>query len=830
MHLFWQDIRYGARMLLKSPAFAIVGVLTLALGIGANTAIFSVVNTILLRPIPVKDPQQIYVLATEQNQSSAAAGAPYPLQITFSVPEYRDIQSQAADVYSDMIAYGIGLDGININGKAERILTQYVSGNFFTALGIKPALGRLILPSEGETAMADPVMVISYSYWQTRFAGDPGVVGKKVSVDGRPVTIVGVTPKEFTGLVPVANVVRGYMPLGMILIEGLPSDLMTNRQARYTMVMARIRRDVTPQQAQASLSVISHRLSQDYPKDDKDLSIQAFPELRARPMPDPKNLALIISGLFLCLTGLILLLACANVANILLVRATARSREMAIRTALGAARWRLIRQLLTESILLALLGGLVGLALGWFGSQAIGAIPMNSDLINAFTFAFDWHVFLFAFGAALLTGIVVGIVPAIRASRKNLSSILREGSRTLAGERQPFRNVLVIIQVGASLMLLIVAGLFTRSLFQAEQMHDLGFDPSHVLNLNMDPDEIGYNELEGREFYKNLLDRVRGLPGVESASICNTVPMSDMGTNQDALTIEGYQPPPGRPAPNVSYNAISTDYFKTLRIPLLRGRAFTDQDNTNNPFVAIINEAMARTFWPKSEPIGQHFIIGSDRNHSLEVVGVAKDSRFQGMTGPIAPYFYVPVFQHYSYNSLEALQIRTAGDPRSLVPEVERIIENLAPELPVFDVKTMAEALNSFNGLMFYKLGAVLAALFGVLGLVLAVVGVYGVISYAASQRTHEIGVRLALGAQRGDILKMIFTQGLGIVGIGVLMGVALALAASRVVGAFLTVSATDPLTYLSASFVLALVALLACYIPSRHAMQVDPMVALRYE
>jgi putative ABC transport system permease protein len=437
-------------------------------------------------------------------------------------------------------------------------------------------------------------------------------------------------------------------------------------------------------------------------------------------------------------------------------------------------------------------------------------------------------VFEFAFAAALLTGIIVGIVPAIRASRGNLAQILHEGGRGLVGGRHRVRNALVVAQVAGSLMLLIIAGLFTRSLGEAQRTN-LGFDPNHLVNFFMDPNEIGYNEAQGREFYKTLLARVRALPGVTSASTANSIPLGYVN-NGDAVIVEGYELPAGQPTPVLVYNTISPDYFQTLGIPMLQGRVFTDADDQNTQFVAIVNDAMAKKYWPNEDPIGRYFKIGAEPGHSIRVVGVAKDARYQGMTGPINPYFYVPVSQHFAVNTFAALQVRTAAAPESMIPEVERVIQSMAPDMPVFDVKTMTEALDTLNGLLIFQIGAVLAAALGILGLILALVGVYGVISFAASQRTHEIGVRMALGAQRWDVLKMIFGQGLVIVGIGLAVGLAAVLAASRVMGQFLIVSATDPLTYITVSALLALVALLACYIPARRAMNVDPMVALRYE
>ena len=815
-----QDVRYGLRMLAKSPGFTVAAILTLALGVGANATIFSMVNTLLLRPLPVQDPGQIQDLFPQQKNDT-------PL-VQFSIPNFRDIRSQSTGVYSDVIAHAYGIDGLAVNGKSDRVVTEYVSGNFFSMFGLRPALGRLLLPSEGETPMADPVIVLSYSYWRTRFGGSPGVVGKQVSVDGHSMTVVGVSPEGFTGINAFVSI-QGYMPLAMMLIGGYPADIVSNRQSRTVFVMARLKQGATIKKAQAELDVIGRRLSEQYPSENKDLSIQAFPEVRGRIGPDPKNRTLVASVLFQGLATLVLLLACANVANLLLVRATIREREMAIRAALGAERSRLISQLLTESVMLALGGGLAGLLLGKIGAWSIGSIPLGLDIATQPRFSFDWRVFTFGIAAALVTGIIVGIVPAVRASRGNLAQVLHEGGRTVAGGKQRLRNALVATEVSASLMLLIVAGLFTRSLKTTERLNDLGFDTDHVVNFSMDPNEIGYNTEKSLQFYKSMLSRVRELPGVESASIASSIPMGLYG-NQDSILIEGYEPPPGKPAPFMTYNAVSQDVLKTLGIPLLRGRAFTERDDQNAAYVAIVSEAMAKEYWPNQDPIGHHLRLGSEASHSIEVVGIAKNARFQGLTGPVQPYLLVPVWQHMATNTLETLQIRTVAAPEAMIPTIERALGDMAPRLPVFDVKTMKEGLNTLAGLLFYKIGAVLAAVFGVLGLALAIVGVYGVISYAASQKTHEIGIRMALGAQPEDILKLILRQGLVIVVVGLVLGVIAALAVGRVVGNFLTVSPMDPVTYLAVSALLTIVALVACYVPARRAMQVDPMVALRYE
>jgi predicted permease len=467
METLLQDIRHGLRVLRKSPAFTTVAMITLGLGIGANTTIFSMVNSFLLRPLPVHDPGRITTLTEMQKDGTN--------NNVFSVPEYRDIRNQTDDVLSDLLGYQFGMDGLTANAKTERILSNYVSGNYFSTLGLKPTLGRLILPSEGEVLGADPVMVLSYSFWKTRFAGDPEIVGKKVTLDGHPITVVGVGPKDFDGISSFLRC-QAFLPLGMAFIDGYPMDMMTNRKLQMVMLYGRLRPDVSLKTAQAKLALVERRFQQQYPDSHKNESLLILPELRSRPNPDPNNTMLLISGLFLGLATLVLLLACVNVANILLVRATVRGREVAIRAALGAAHIRLIRQLVTESVVLALAGGAAGIAIGLSGSSLLSALNIHVDNPVRLEFSFYWRIFGFALAIALATGVIIGLIPALRASRQDLRTVLHEAGRGVIAGRHRLRNVFVVAQVAGSLMLLIIAMLFTRSLSKAQQS-DLGFEP-----------------------------------------------------------------------------------------------------------------------------------------------------------------------------------------------------------------------------------------------------------------------------------------------------------------------------------------------------------------
>ena len=816
-----QDVRYALRMLRKSPGFTFAAILTLALGIGANAAIFSIVNSALLRPLPVPDPGQIVVLAS-QSHGGRLLGY-------FSYPNYLDIRNQSSAAFSDLAAYRTSFDGLGRKGQSERIFTSYVTGNFFTMLGIRPALGRLIQPSEGDVYRPDPVIVLSYAYWRSHFAGDPGIVGTKVLVDGHPVTVIGVAPKGFHGVFSFMET-QGYLPMSMALVGSeFSKSMLTDRAAGPLLVLARLKPGVSLAKAQSLLGVIARRLSGEHPKSDPSLSLSAYPQTLARPSPMLHNPIIGVAAFFLALAALVLVLACVNVANLLLARAASRRRELAVRAALGGSRGRLMNQLLTESLLLAFLGGGGGVLLGMWTCAAIQSVNLGTDLPVLFDFQFDWRVFLYAFAAAVFTGVLVGIVPALRASRVAPGAVLHEGGRSLTPGRQRLRSTLVVAQVAGSLMLLVVAGLFTRSLERVQHV-DLGFDSSHLLNLSMDPHEIGYSDAQGREFYQELLRRARSLPGVRSAAIAYNIPLRAYTASSAFIDVQGQTPPPGQLKPMVSFDTVSPGYFRTLRIPLDRGRTFTNSDDEKAEHVAVINEAMAKRFWPGEDPIGRKFRMSGGPEGGekwTEVVGVVRDSRMTKLTGPEAPYFFLPLTQMFI--SYETLQVRTAGPPAAMVRETRNLIARTAPGWAVFDVSTMNEALSG-SAVLLFRFGAVLAAALGLLGLILALVGVYGVTSYAAGQRTQEIGIRLALGARPWQILRMIFGQGALVVGVGLAIGLAGAFGAARVAGSFLIISPTDPLTFVAVPLALAAVALIACYVPARRAMRVEPTQALRYE
>jgi macrolide transport system ATP-binding/permease protein len=821
MGAFRQDIRYALRMLAKSPMLTVIIVLTLALGIGANTTIFGVVNGLLLRPLPVQSPNQIMILAGKLQGDTLGI-------FTLSYAQLVDFRKQS-DVFSDLFGSRPELGGLSIGGKANQFFYCHVTGNYFSTLGLQPAVGRLFLPTEGEAGGKDPYIVLGYSYWQKRFGGDAGIIGKQALIDGEEATIIGVAPKGFQGT-QFALDFDGYVPLNMMPAADA-ATFWSDRAARSLIVMGRLKTGVSLTKAQSSAKVVTGRLADQYPATDKGVEVRIIPERFARPQPfvNNDNIVPFIAGIFLLLAGLVLLLACMNVANILLVRATMRQREMAIRAAMGASRGRLIRQLLTESIVLALFGGVGGLALGQWAGGAIAALLPPSRFPILLDFSFDWRVFAYAMSAALLTGILMGVWPALRGGLADINAVLHSGGRsdTAGASRHRVRGVLVMAQVAGSLVLLIVAGLFVRTLMRAQHAY-LGFDADHVLNLTLDPKAMGYDETRTKTFYRDFEARARALPGVESASLAFSVPMGTVNDGS-AVYVEGHTLPPGQQPPVVIFNHVDAPYFDTMRVPLLRGRGFRENDDEHAPLVAVVDQTMAHQFWPNEDPIGKQFSLKSANGPWIEVVGVAADGKYVFIGWDKEAYFFVPLAQNST--SYRTLQLRTSVPPESLISVVQSQVRAMDPNMPVSDVETMRHSLSGGNGLFIFHVGAVLAAGLGLLGLTLAVVGVYGVVSFAASQRTREIGIRMALGANRRDILQLVLRQGLVLVIAGVVSGVVLAWALTRSMATLLVgVSPTDALTFSSATLLLAGIGLWACYAPARRAMQLDPMNALRYE
>lgn len=813
-----KTLKYALRLLVKQPAFALVTVITVAFGVSVNTAMFSVINSILLRPLSVPDPQQIVVMAEQGKGSASFSGV--------SRPDLVDFKNQSGSMV-DLAAYQFSMVGLSHQGTSGIAAIDYVTGNFFTMLGVKPEAGRLFSPEEGTTPGADPLIVLGYSYWQRRFHGDTAILGKTLVANGHALTVIGITEARFQGPSILAQT-DAYVPISMGTIANESSRFWTKRETRNLKVLGRLRPGVGLEQAEALLNTVSLRLARDYPDTDSGLVVRLFPERLARPEPTDSRRLPILGILFLLLSGTVLLVACVNVANIWMVRSVVRQRELAIRSALGALRRRLVRQSVTESIVLAVLGGLVGIILGAWACSLLEDIRLYIDFPLALNFSIDWRVFTYSLILALLTGLIVGIAPALQASRANISQILNHASKSVSSGRwqRSLRSMLVVGQIASSLVLLIVAGLFVRSLREAQHMY-LGFDPDRLLNVTMDAHQIGYNETQGAIFYRKLISQVRTVPGVESASLSFSVPFGFIHETTEIYP-EGHTLENGTRPPVIFYNTVDPAYFDNLRISLIRGRLFTEDDNESSPFVAIINETMARRFWPIDDAVGKRFAVtNSSPAILLQVIGIVKDGRYLDPTDDVQPYFFRPLAQQYV--SVRTLQIRTSVPPETMVPRIREIIQAMAPDLPTFDFRPMKEALNGLNGFFVFRLGAGLAAALGFLGLVLAVVGVYGLVSYDMSQRTQEIGIRMALGAQRSNILKMVLRQSLTVAAIGIAVGLVLAFAAGHAMKSlFVGVGAADPLTFIATSLLLGGITLLASAIPAWRVLHIDPSTTLR--
>ncbi|HEU0178227.1 MAG TPA: ABC transporter permease [Blastocatellia bacterium] len=827
MQTLWQDLRYGARMLWKQPGFTLIVALTLSLGIGANGVIFSLVNALLLRPLPVEKPSELAAIYTSDFSGGGLGVSSYP--------DYVDFRDRNR-VFAGLVAYQFPQPlSLNIDGTNERMFGEIVSGNYFSALGLKPSLGRGFLPEEDRTPGESAVAVISHKLWQTRFGGDPATVGRSVKINGHPFIIVGVAPEKYTGL--LRGFAADWWIPAMMIGQAVPgTEHLTKRDNRGFLVMGRLKPGVTLQQAQADFNSIAAQLYKEWPQDWENIrrqsrSVSVTPESEARLLPEMRMPIVIFMALLMSVAGLVLLIACANIANLLLARATARRKEIAIRLALGAGRWRLIRQLLTESVLLSMLGGMAGLLLAGWGADLLMAfrppfqIPVELDLQA------DWRVFVFMFGLSLLTGIVFGLTPALAASRPDVIASLKDetGAATTGGRTWRLRGALVVAQVALSLLLLICAGLFLRSLRNASSI-DPGFDADNLLALSMDLRLQGYDETRERNFTDQLLERVRALPGVVSASLTDRLPL-DLDGAWRGVTIEGYTPQPGE-STGINSSFVAPGYFETLRIPLLRGRTFQRQDGANAPGVALVNESFARRYWPGQSPLGKRIQMGAVRSGVndapyLTVIGIVKDGKYVSLGEEAAPFIYFNMAQNVGLSP--TLVVRTQGDPLNSLAAVRGEVAALDKNLPLYDVKTMRQHLGL--ALLPARLAGSVLGVFGMMALALAAAGIYGVMAYSVAQRTREIGIRMALGANARDVLRLVTRQGMTLVAIGMAIGLTSALALTQLLKSLLLgVSSTDPLTFAVIALLLIAVALLACWIPARRATKVDPMIALRCE
>jgi predicted permease len=809
-----QDVRYAVRMLFKSPSFTVLAILTLALGIGASSAIFGVVNGFYLRPLPGKDNANLVVIAIRHPGNSDPHGP--------SFVDYQDYRANS-NAFSEMAAYNMDFVGVRADNRSDRVFANYVTGNFFATLGLQPALGTLIFPGEPDKSPAPPALIISYPYWQQRFGGDPAIIGKTVNVNGKPLSIIGVAPQGFFGPYTPANI-SVFLPMGFA-----DADTLTARNHHGLNALARPRPGISRTQQRASLQLVANNLARAFPGTNKDITVSVIPERMARPQANASSTMPLVVTVFLAMVALVLVVTCVNLANLLLVRASGRAKELAVRAALGAGRARLVRQLLTESLLLSIVGGAAGAGIGWWLSRLASQIPFPGDTPLHADFSFDWRVFAAISVVVISCGLFAGLIPAWRASRTDVNESLREGGRSdsAGGSRSRLRGALVVAQVSGACIVLIVAGLFIRSLQSAEHA-DLGFHPNGVLLASVDLSQFGYDETRGAAFYREVISRARALPGVISATLSNSIPLGN-DNQSERVWKEGQESATPMQTAVIGLNVIDTDYFQTLGIPLLRGRDISARDTKTSLPVAIINEAMAKQLWPGQDPLGHHFHSGKADSPMVEVIGVAQNGKYGSVFDVADPYFYLP--QTQSYTARRVLQLKTSVPETSLAPEVERMIHSLDPDLPVYDVMTFDEALGGGNGFFLLRLGAIFAGSLGGLSLILSVIGVYGVISYVTGQRTHEVGIRMAIGAQRSDVLALVLRQGLTLVAIGLAIGLAFSFAATRVLSSLLyQISSIDPATFAGVSLLLVAVAAIACYLPARRATQVDPLIALRHE
>jgi putative ABC transport system permease protein len=810
MDALWQDIRFGFRMLMKNPGFAAVAVLTLTLAIGVNTAIFSMVNAVLLRPLPFIDPDRLVIVSeTARRDTVERRSASYP-----DFVDWRD-QNQ---VFEQIAAFDDASFALTVANEPERLRGEWVSASYFPLLGLNMTMGRTFLPEEDRTPDTHPVVIVSHSLWQRRFNADPNLIGKSLRVNDQDYTVVGIGPAGFNGLSSNAEF---WIPF-IMADAGTSDKSLPLRGRRWHEVIARLKPGISMGQAQAEMDTIARRLEQAYPATNKDRGVLLIPADEEFTGEFQSTLLVLLGAV-----AFVLLISCTNVANLLLARAASRHKEMAIRAALGASRWRVIRQLLTESTVLAGVGGGVGLLSAAWGVDAL--IALSPVTFPSFiSIGMDERVLVFTLGVSVLTGIIFGLAPAVGASKTDLNESLKEGGKgsTSGPQHRRARSVLVVTEVALALVLLVGAGLMIRSL-ERLRAFDPGFKADNVVTARVRLPEQRYSPEKISDFSRRLIEKLEAVPSAESVSIASDVPLGGV-VSAINIAVEG-----GTETENVirAYtHRVSPRFFSTLGIPLLRGRDFSPQDSAQAPKVIIISDSMARRFWPGQDPVGKRISRGSGEHlRWYSIIGVAGDVKHRSLVRDQDrdPDLYFPLAQEPDTGLV--VSVRAAGDTASVISALRRELLSLDPTLPLYDIATMDQFLD--DQMTEERFSTLLLGIFALLAIVLASVGIYGVMSYSVAERTHEFGIRLALGAGQRDVLKLVIGQGMIVVLIGISIGLGAALALTRLIATMLySVSATDPMTFAIVSLLLATVALVACYVPARRATKVDPLVALRYE
>ena len=815
-----KDIRYGVRMLMKNPGVTTVAVITLALGIGANTAIFSGVSAFLMRPLSVPNASDL-IRPLEISDDGG-------VRDEFSYPDFLDYREQSTS-FSGLAAEDMIQAAVDTENQNDVVWGQVVSANYFDVLQVKPILGRAFLPDEDKTVGASHVVVLSHSFWQRRMAGDPNIVGKTVQLNNRAYEVIGVAPDYFVGT-KFALALDFWTPISMAEELRRNPGMLAERGSHWMNAIGRLKPGVSVEQASAEVATIAARLNQSYPNDRVATTQgQVLGEIDGR-WAEMGPVFKSASAIAMAIVGLILLIACANVANLMLARAASRRKEIGIRLALGANRARLVRQLFTESMLLAIAGGGLGLLLAvWVTKLMEGFIPVVEYNIVSNFFALDSRALVFTLIVSLGTGLIFGLAPAWHSSNPELVPVLKgEAEKSRRGKRRGLglRNLLVVAQVALSLVVLVCGGLFIKSFRKAQTM-DPGFDNANGLIVSLSPTLIGYEDDQSRQFYKQVLERVSHVPGVDAVSYARTLPLGDSSNFNGPILKEGETLAKGSAGRVIMLNVISPGYFRTMQIPIVDGRDFDDRDQPKTQRVVILNQQMAEMLWPGESAVGKHITIGVDGHDLWEVVGVVKTGKYRALAEDPKPFFY------YAMGQLKpapmAMVVRASVDPRSLVGAIRSEVQAIDRRVPLSGVKTMNE--HKTYALWAPNMAASFSVAFAVVAILLSAVGLYSVMAYVVSQRTREVGIRMALGANRGDVMKMITRQGMRLAAIGVAIGFLLSLALAQVLSSLLIgVSGYDVMTFILVPVLLSTVALVACYLPARRATKVDPLVALRYE